>query len=130
MENECVITKTVLIVDDEAAIRDICQRVLSNEGFEVDIADNGKTAQEMIQKQQYGLLLFDIRMPSVNGIELYEWLQEKYPQLKKRVIFTTGDIMSGDIQRFLEQSGRPFLPKPFTPKELECVLRESLKEIE
>jgi CheY-like chemotaxis protein len=62
----------------------------------------------------------------MNGKELYLWLQKKYPQLAVRVMFTTGDVMGGDIQRFLEQSGRPFLRKPFTPAELKTIVQVSL----
>ena len=103
--------KRILVVEDEPAICELCRRVLSGEGFEVDIAVNGRVAQGMIEEQQYDLCLIDIRTPQMNGKELYQWLQEKHPQLTNRVIFTTGDIMGGDIQSFLEQAARPFLPK-------------------
>ena len=46
------------------------------------------------------------------------------------MIFTTGDVMGGDTQIFLEQADRPFLPKPFTPGELRAVIQEALKEVE
>ena len=66
----------------------------------------------------------------MNGKELYQWLKEKHPKVADRVIFTTGDMMGGDTQIFLEQTDRPFLPKPFTPDELKAVVRETLKEVE
>ena len=121
--------KRVLVVEDEPAISQVCLRVLTGEGFEVDIAVNGRVAQEMIEEQQYDLFLIDIRTPEMNGKELYQWLKESYPQMADRVIFTTGDVMSGDTQDFLEQSARPFLPKPFTPDELKAIVREATKEI-
>ncbi len=65
----------------------------------------------------------------MNGMELYLWLEEKHPKLASRVIFTTGDVMGGDTQSFLEQVTRPFLPKPFTPDELRAILRETLRQI-
>ncbi len=122
--------KRVLVVEDEPAINAVCRRVLTGEGFEVDIAVNGKVAQGMIEERQYDLCLIDIRTPQMSGKELYQWLQEKHPQLASRVIFTTGDVMGGDTQSFLEQTGRPFLPKPFTPDELKAVVRETLKQLE
>ena len=118
-----------LVVEDEPAISDVCRRVLVGEGFEVDIAVNGRVAQGMIEEQQYDLCLIDIRTPQMSGKELYQWLQEKHPQLTNRVIFTTGDVMGGDIQSFLEQAARPFLPKPFTPDELKAIVRGATKEI-
>ena len=121
--------KTVLVVEDEPAISQVCLRFLTSEGFEVDIAVNGKVAQDMIEAKQYDLCLIDVRTPKMNGKELYQWLKEKYPQLADRVIFTTGDVMGGDTQDFLEQSGRPFLPKPFTLNELKAIVTKALKEV-
>ena len=121
--------KRVLVVEDEPAISQVCLRVLTSEGFEVDIAVNGKIAQDMIKEQQYDLFLVDIRTPEMNGKELYQWLKEKHPQLVNRVIFTTGDVTSGDTRSFIEQTARPLLPKPFTPDELKAVVREAIKEI-
>jgi len=118
--------KRILVVEDELAISDICRRVLTSEGFEVDIAVNGKVAQDMIiGEKQYDLCLIDIRTPTMNGKDLYQWLKEKHPQLASGVIFTTGDVMGGDTQNFLEQASRPFLPKPFTPGELKAIMRET-----
>jgi len=121
--------KRILVVDDEPAICDVCQRVLVTEGFEVDIAFNGKVAQGMIEKKRYDLCLIDIRTPTMDGKEFYQWLKEKHPQLSSRAIFTTGDVMGVDTQRFLEQAARPLLPKPFTPDELKATVREALKEV-
>ena len=112
--------KRILVVEDEPAISDICRRVLAGEGFEVDIAVNGKVAQDMLEEKQYDLCLIDIRTPAMNGKKLYQWLQEKHPQLAGRVLFTTGDVMSGDTQSFLEQIARPFLLKPFISSKLKA----------
>lgn len=105
----------------------MCQRVLIKEGFEVEIAVNGISAQDMIGKKQYHACLIDIRTPKMNGTELYHWLQKRYPQLANNVIFTTGSTMDERTMTFIEQSGRLFLPKPFTPSELTAVMRKALK---
>ncbi len=130
MKNSGAGVKKILVVEDEPAICNICQRVLTREGFEVDIAVNGRVAQDMIEEKQYDLCLIDIRTPKMNGIELYQWLEKKYPQLTSRVIFTTGSVMGGDTITFVEQTGRPFLPKPFTPNELKAIVQEAFKQIE
>ncbi len=122
--------KRILLVEDEPAIGELCRKILNKEGFEVDIAVNGKLAQDMIEKQGYNLYLFDIKLPEMNGKELYQWLEEKHPQLIGRVMFTTGSVFSGDTQSFLEQTVRPILLKPFTPDELNTIVRETLEEIE
>ena len=130
MKNSSAGTKRILVVEDEPAISQICLRTLTSEGFEVDIAVNGNVAQDMLGKKDYDLYLIDIRTPVMNGKQLYEWLQEKHPQLASRVIFTTGDVMGKDIQGFLDQTARPFLPKPFTPDELRTIVRETLRRME
>jgi len=129
MKNISVAVKRILVVEDEPAICELCQRVLTGEGFEVNIAVNGMVAQDMIVKKQYHLFLIDIRLPIMNGVELYQWLQENHPQLASRVIFTTGSVIGEDTTAFLEQTGRPFLPKPFTPDELKAIMRETLRQL-
>jgi DNA-binding response OmpR family regulator len=105
----------------------MCQRVLTKEGFDVEIAVNGMLAQDMIENRQYDICLIDIRTPKMNGTELYQWLQKKYPQLAKQVVFTTGNVLDEKTMPFIEQSGRPFLPKPFTPQELIALVEKALK---
>ncbi len=114
----------ILVAEDERVIAEICRRVLANEGFEVDVAANGKTAQHMARNNRYDLSLIDIRMPIMSGEEFFHWLQEKQPRLASRVVFTTGDVMAQGTETFLEESGRPFLPKPFTPDELRSLVRQ------
>jgi len=102
----------------------MCQRVLTREGFEVEVAINGRLAQDMIEKRQYDLCLIDIRTPEMNGTELYQWLQKKYPRVANHVIFTTGGVLDEKTMPFIKQSGRLFLPKPFTPDELITIVRK------
>jgi len=129
VENSSAGVKRILIVEDEPVICEVCRRVLTSEGFEVDIAVNGKVAQDMITNKQYDLFLVDIRTPEVTGMELYQWLEGKHSQLIGRVIFTTGSVISGATTDFIKQTGRPFLPKPFTPDELKTIVRETLKQM-
>lgn len=121
--------KRILVVEDEPAICLLCQRVLASEGFEVDIAANGKVAQDMIVEQQYDFCLIDIRTPEMDGRELYQWMQEKHLQLASRVIFTSGSVIGKDTMAFIDQTGRPFLSKPFMPDELKTIVTETLKEV-
>lgn len=130
MKNSSASVKRVLVVEDEPSISQVCLRVLTSEGLEVDIAVNGASAQNMLGEKDYDLCLIDIRTPIMNGKQFYQWVNEKHPKLLNGVIFTTGDLISGDIESFLEQTGRPFLPKPFTPDELKTIVRETLRQIE
>ncbi len=71
MQNVSASARKVLVVEDEPAICDLCRGVLTGEGFEIDIAVNGKVAQDMIEKKQHALCLIDIRTPEMNGKEFY-----------------------------------------------------------
>lgn len=115
--------KRGLVVEDEPTIAKMCIRVLGAEGFEVDVAIDGKVAQDLLRKNTYDLCLIDIRTPGMSGIELYQQLEDECPKMKNRVIFTTGDVINENIRAFLDETGRPFLPKPFTPSELRSKIK-------
>jgi DNA-binding response OmpR family regulator len=121
--------KRILIVEDEPAICQVCRRVLATEGFSIDIAADGKLAQDMLEEKDYELCLIDLRTPVMNGKQLYQVIVEKHQKLIGGVIFTTGDTADEDIKHFLELASRPFLPKPFTPDELKVIVRETLSQI-
>ncbi|MDD5082034.1 MAG: response regulator [Dehalococcoidales bacterium] len=125
MEERIAHWKRFLVVEDEPAIAEVCYRLLTKDGFEVDLAVNGRVAQEMLDQKEYDLCLIDIRTPVMNGKELYQFIIEKHPRLINGTIFTTGDI---DVytERFLELTQRPYLPKPFTPDELRTKIKETL----
>ena len=114
--------KSVLVVEDEPGIAMVCLRTLSAEGFQVDIAENGEVALEMWREKNYDLCISDIRTPRMNGIELYRQLEAECPEAANKFIFTTGDMLNGNIKTFLEETMRPCLPKPFTPENLRAIV--------
>lgn len=107
-----------LIVEDESSIREICKRVLTADGYDVTLAKDGKIAEMLIAENKYDLILCDIRLPKVSGIDCYIFLQQEYYEQSKKMIFMTGSIMSSETTNFLEKSGRPYILKPFRPSEL------------
>jgi CheY-like chemotaxis protein len=121
--------KRVLVVEDEPAISQVCLRVLSAEGLEVAIAENGASAQKRLKENDYDLCLIDIMTPIMDGKRLYRWIKDKRPQLVEGVIFTTGDAINPDTRAFLDRVDRPFLPKPFTLEELKRVVVETLDKV-
>ena len=85
----------ILVVEDEPGIGEVCLRVLTQRGFEVDLAANGVIAEDNLWAKEYDLAVLDIRTPLLDGKQLYQYIGERYPKLKKGVIFTTGDVMGG-----------------------------------
>jgi DNA-binding response OmpR family regulator len=120
----------VLVVEDEPAISQVCFRVLSAEGFEVDLVENGASAQDRLKERDYDLCLIDIMTPIMDGKQLYRWIEAERPRMVRGVIFTTGDAINPDTRAFLERVNRPFLPKPFTLDELKKVVTETLSKEE
>lgn len=107
-----------LVVEDEPSIITVCRRVLAEEGYDVSIAEDGNLAEELTSSNVYDLILCDIRLPEVSGIDFYIYLQQENPVQAKKVIFMTGSVMSGETVSFLEKCGRPYILKPFRPSEL------------
>ena len=126
MSSSSVVKGKILSVEDEPGIREICHRVLTRQGYRVDFAGNGVAAESMLMKEDYDLLLVDIKTPVMDGKQLYHYIEDRYPRLTSRIIFTTGDVISDDTQSFLKQTGRPFLLKPFSPDELRALIEETL----
>jgi CheY-like chemotaxis protein len=116
--------KRVLVIEDELSITSVCRRVLAREGLEVDSAQNGKEAQDMISQKEYDFFLIDIRTPTMDGKEFYYWLKRESPLSAVKAVFMTGDAMGGDTQSFLKETGQPFLLKPFTTSELIAFIRK------
>jgi len=127
MENTKGGKKVILVVEDEPAISQVCLRALTAEGFEVDIAVNGAIAEEMLAKRKYDLCLIDIRTPIMNGKELYQHIEEKYPKLTDKIVFTTGDVLDEKLTSLLKGTNKEYLPKPFTPDELKAIVRQVLE---
>ncbi len=121
--------KSILVVEDEQEITKVCLRTLVPEGYQVDIAGDGAVAEERLNKRSYDLVLIDIRTPVLDGKQLYQYIKDCHPELVDGVIFTTGDITSNHTQQFLEQSGRPFLLKPFSLDELRAVVKETMDRL-
>jgi len=117
----------VLIVDDEPSIRSILARILSNKGHQAQTVSNGKAALAMLHEKGYDLLVADLRMSGVSGMDLYQTLKKKNPDMADRTVFITGDTMTEETNEFLASSGRPYLAKPFTPMEFLEIIEKALE---
>ena len=104
----------ILIVDDEEKLRRILRDVLSRSGHRVEEAATGHEAIARIERQDYDIIALDLRLPDIHGSAVWRRILEGGRGMAARVIFITGDTMSPDAQKFLEDAGRPVLRKPFT----------------
>ena len=121
MEGEGVVaTHRVLIVDDEVTIRIALRRFFVRMGWSVEEAANGESALELLaidQQQastaQFAVVVSDLRMPGINGMEMYERLKVSYPAILRRLIFSTGDLVSEEAAAFVRSTDCIVLQKPF-----------------
>jgi len=117
---------SILVVDDENIVRDIAKRVLSAEGHKVDISGNGLEALSKIKGKEYDLILLDIKMPGMNGIDLYKRIQKVAQHVSRKVVFMTGDIMGPDTEKFLDKTRASHIEKPFDAKQLNTTVHNAL----
>src|SRR3972149_5661858 len=116
----------LLVVDDEGSIREALSETLSGEGFLVETAANGQEALDKMEKVKFSLIITDMKMPGISGIELYETILKRHPRLKGRVIIMTGDVISADTKDFFRNADCHYMLKPFNVKELIKLARKLL----
>jgi CheY-like chemotaxis protein len=114
--------RKALIVEDEPDVAETLRELIEREGYEVTVAVNGTEAFYALDHSEFDLLFSDLRMPLLNGPELYARLQEIRPELVRHMAFVTGDTMGDSMGDFLKSAGRPILEKPFTRAGIRAVL--------
>jgi CheY-like chemotaxis protein len=113
------VLKNILVVDDEVSVNNNIRKILGKNGFQVDQATSKDEAVEKINQLNYSLVLLDLRMPGVSGLELLQTIARTQPFA--RVIIITG---YASIETAIESArigAVDYLPKPFTPDELRNV---------
>jgi len=118
----------ILVVDDEPVIRQFISQVLGEQGHTVETVDNAASALKMVKSKRYRLILLDIKMPGMSGVELYKQFQKIAPSLTKRVVFITGDVMGKRTISFLNKTRTPYMMKPFDAKELKTEINRILSK--
>jgi signal transduction histidine kinase len=108
----------VLVVEDEAALGAAVAESLQDAGFVVDRASDGYEALERVRRQHFDLIICDLKMPRVGGMQFYRELEVSKPEMTQRIMFVTGDVAGTDAERFLEETGTRWLAKPFRLKDL------------
>jgi PAS domain S-box-containing protein len=116
----------ILVVDDEPVIRQLISQVLGDEGHEVETADNAADALKMVKSKRYRLILLDIKMPGMSGVELYKKFEKIAPSITRRVVFITGDVMGKRTMSFLDKTKAPCMMKPFDAKQLKTDVKRIL----
>ncbi len=113
----------ILVVDDEIAVNNNIRKILDKSGLDVDQAVTKEEALERLSSQPYKLVLLDLKMPGVSGLELLEAVAKQQPQA--RVIIITGYASIETAVETARIGAIDYLPKPFTPDELRNVTQRA-----
>ncbi len=117
----------VLVVDDEEGVCDLLSRLLRTEGCHVEVALDGHEALRKLERTRYDLIICDIKMPGISGPELLRRIEQRDPELAKRVVFTTGDVVAPATRQFLDEIGCPYIPKPFDVQRVVALVAELIR---
>ena len=116
----------VLIVDDETNIRNSVVDLCRVEGMEAQSASNGLAAQKLLSEEHFDVLVLDIRMPGMDGLQLLTWMREDGPTVPTIMISAYGDIQ--DAVGAMKLGAADYLVKPFDPDELLLRIRRAGEE--
>ena len=116
----------VLVVEDEPALAAAVSEALADAGFVVDRAADGEEGLTRLAQGTFDLIVCDLKMPRIDGMQFYRAMAAATPALTRRVIFVTGAVAGTDAERFLEETGCLWLAKPFRLGDLLRAAREAL----
>jgi len=117
----------VLIVDDESYIRELIRETLRGRQYSAGTAANGVEALDILSREAFDIVVTDVVMPGMEGLELVKQIRRQYPGV--RIIVLTGYPRSADIGDFLAQGVDEFLPKPFRANDLLAVIKRLEQKI-
>lgn len=118
--------KKVLVVDDEAVIREGMKRILEGAGYAVETFASGYSAIERMQDHEFDLVITDLKMPGMNGIEVLKSIKILQPEVP--VILITGYAAIDNAIESMKSGAADYIPKPFTPDEILGKVKKAIEE--
>jgi len=116
----------ILVMEDDLSVAKGLEMVLSEEGYDVNWAGTGELALEAFKQKRYDLLVADLRLPGINGMEVIKQVKEEKPETE--VIVITGYGTTSTAVEAMKLGVHDFLPKPFTEDQIKASINEALKE--
>ncbi len=118
---------SVLIVDDEDRIRQVCTKMLKQEGYDVAQAENGDVGLEMVARRHFDIILLDLMMPGTSGLEALDRIRALHPDTV--VIVITGYATLDHAVNAMKNGAFDFISKPFSPQDLRLVVTKAMEHI-
>jgi DNA-binding NtrC family response regulator len=116
----------ILVMDDELSVAKGLEMVLTEEGYEVDLAMTGHDALETFGKKEFDLLVADLRLPDIDGLEVIRAVRERRPQTG--VVVITGYASVDSAVESMRLGAFDYLSKPFTEDQIKISIGEALRE--
>ncbi len=115
----------ILIVDDESSLREVLSIMLHRQGYQVDTAVDGAQAASRLRSQSYDLVISDIRMPRMSGLELLRLIKEQTPETV--VVMITAFSTSDEAVEAMKQGAYDYITKPFNNEEIKQIVKNALE---
>jgi DNA-binding response OmpR family regulator len=125
LQTEAAVQLGVLVIDDEVAVNNNIRKILAKKGYRIDQATSKAEALERIEAGSYALVILDLRLPGVRGLELLAAVRERQP--KARVIIVTGYASIETAVEGARMGAVGYVPKPFTPVELRTAAEKAIR---
>ncbi|MFV0438398.1 MAG: formate/nitrite family transporter [Desulfopila sp.] len=119
-------TQTMLIIDDDMAVLTSCQRIFTEEGFEVTTTTNPLDGLKLAKSKAYTIILCDWHMPQLDGMDVVSQLQTLAPE--SAVVMISGFPSVGRATDAMKRGAMDYLPKPFTPEEIAATVNKAISE--
>ena len=116
----------ILVMEDDLSVAKGLEMVLCEEGYTVNLAGTGELAMEAFRQKRFDLLVADLRLPDVDGMEVIKQVKEAKPETE--VIVITGYGTTATAVEAMKLGVHDFLPKPFTEDQIKSAIEEALKE--
>jgi len=112
----------ILVIDDEDIVRVSCQRALEPEGYEVITVKSGTEGLKLLEKESFDLVMTDLKMPDMDGIEVLQKVKERWPVIQ--VIIITGYQTVETAVKAIRLGAYDYIEKPFTPEQILAVTKK------
>lgn len=119
--------KKILFVDDSESIREIVNFTLVNEGYEVFLSDNGKNALSHLDGQDINLIITDLHMPEMNGIELIKEIRKIPKYQRTPILFLTTESQTEKKMEAKNAGATGWIVKPFVPAKLLAAITKVIR---
>jgi CheY-like chemotaxis protein len=116
----------ILLAEDNASSQKVATAMLKRLGYRADTVANGIEALEALERQHYDVVLMDIRMPEMDGLEATRAIRQRFPDNGPKVIAITAYALEGDRELCIEAGMDDYIPKPVKMEDLKAVLERSL----